>query len=76
MDAVNRMDKAAVVSQVAGYAYGGQVGVPVYIGGGSSATSSRGDVNVEFTGQIVTADPQEAARAFRSELSWGLGGLS
>jgi TP901 family phage tail tape measure protein len=27
MDAVNRMDKAAVAAQVAGYAYGGQVGV-------------------------------------------------
>jgi TP901 family phage tail tape measure protein len=35
MDAVNRMDKAAVASQVAGYAYGGQIGVPVYGGGGA-----------------------------------------
>ena len=70
MDAVNRMDKAAVVSQVAGYAYGGQVGVPVYVGGphggGSvaSATSAPIDydrlaramshVQIGLNGQVVS----------------------
>jgi TP901 family phage tail tape measure protein len=43
MDAVNRMDKAAVVSQVAGYAYGGQVGVPSFASGGS--LSAQGAVS-------------------------------
>jgi TP901 family phage tail tape measure protein len=40
MDAVNRMDKAAVASQVQGLAYGGSVGMPVYVGGGGSPVSA------------------------------------
>ena len=43
MDAVNRMDKAAVASSVAGYAYGGQVGVPSFASGGS--LSAQGAVS-------------------------------
>ena len=42
MDAVNRMDKAAVASQVQGLAYGGPVGTPVYVTGGASGSSYSG----------------------------------
>ena len=45
MDAVNRMDKAAVASSIAGHAYGGQVGMPAFATGGyvgAPAASSAG----------------------------------
>src|SRR5665647_2740421 len=50
MDAVNRMDKAAVVSQVAGYAYGGQVGVPMYVGGphGGGSVASATSAPIDY----------------------------
>ncbi|GEN78712.1 hypothetical protein N867_09205 [Actinotalea fermentans ATCC 43279 = JCM 9966 = DSM 3133] len=72
MDAVRRMDRAAVASQVQGLAYGGQVGMPVYVAGSQPAASGRPSVSVTME-NVNAADPQEAARAIRDELSWAVG---
>ncbi len=66
------MDRAAVASQVQGLAYGGQVGMPVYVAGSQPAASGRPSVSVTME-NVNAADPQEAARAIRDELSWAVG---
>jgi hypothetical protein len=57
MDAVNRMDKAAVAAQVARYAYGGPVGVPASTASGAIAptVTLTGPDTVRLDRQSVVA---------------------
>lgn len=68
MDAVNRMDKAAVASQVQGLAYGGPVGMPVYVGGGGSHTSASAPLVGVMNLNEVT-DPRGTSNAVARRLS-------